>query len=97
MLSCLQASPEGIAHYVPLLIRVAAFLLVLLQVGVFLSRATKKAWYLRAEAANGVDAAEKGDTKRLLLEKVPYDLQKRAILHKVSQSMTLGRKHFGTL
>lgn len=34
-------------------------------------------------AAIGVDAAEKGDTRRLLLEKVPYDLQKRAILHKV--------------
>lgn len=42
-------------------------------------------WHHHVPAAStGVDAAEKGDTRRLLLEKVPYDLQKRAILHKVS-------------
>lgn len=42
-----------------------------------------KFWHHVPAAAIGVDAAERGDTKRLLLEKVPYDLQKRAILHKV--------------
>lgn len=42
-----------------------------------------KIWHHVPAAAIGVDAAERGDTRRLLLEKVPYDLQKRAILHKV--------------
>lgn len=47
-------------------------------------------WHHHVPAAStGVDAAEKGDTRRLLLEKVPYDLQKRAILHKVSSVLSL--------
>lgn len=40
-------------------------------------------WHHGPAVAMGVDAAEKGDNRRLLLGKVPYELQKRAILHKV--------------
>lgn len=84
MLSYLQASPNGAAHYLQLLIGTTTVFFVFFKVGLLVFTATKKKWRVSAETATGVDAAEKGDTKRLLLEKVPYDLQKRAILHKVS-------------
>jgi hypothetical protein len=35
-------------------------------------------------AAAGLDAAEKGDTKRSLSTRIPYDLEKRAIMHRVT-------------
>lgn len=50
------------------------------------SKTTCNLWHFRPASATGVDAAEKGDTKRLRLEKVPYDLQKRAIMHKASRT-----------
>lgn len=84
MLSYLQASPDGAAYYLRILIGTTTVFFVFLKVSLLVCTAAKKKWHVGAEAATGVDAAEKGDTKRLLLEKVPYDLQKRAILHKVS-------------
>lgn len=84
MLSYLQASPNGAVHYLQLLIVTTTVFFVFLKIGLLVCKATKNKWHVSAEEATGVDAAEKGDTKRLLLGKVPYDLQKRAILHKVS-------------
>lgn len=78
------------------LVRLVALSIGLISVLVFLftaagSHLPRKGtiWHHEPATATGVDAAEKGDTKRLLLEKVSYDLQKRAILHKVRQYLFL--------
>ncbi|KAJ4386448.1 hypothetical protein N0V93_009344 [Gnomoniopsis smithogilvyi] len=82
MLSYLETSPEGTARYSRLFIGVIIVGLIVSRAVVWLFPATSKAYHLSSRTATGVDAAEKGDTRRLLLEKVPYDVQKRAILHK---------------
>lgn len=79
-------SPVGALRDLQLLFGGTILVLVFFKAILPLFWGKSKAWHLNPGTATGVDAAEKGDTTRLLLEKVPYDLQKRAILHKVSSS-----------
>lgn len=84
MLSYLETPPNGILRILQLFFGATTIVLLSCKAFFLLLSAKKKNWRLSPGTATGVDAAEKGDTRRLLLEKVPYDLQKRAILHKAS-------------
>lgn len=74
--------PETVRHALLLVGAVLLGVVLMKMLSLVLSSKTR-AWHFSPAAATGVDAAEKGDTRQLLLGKVPYDLQKRAIMHKV--------------
>lgn len=84
MLGYLEMNFTGSSRDLGFFFGVTASVLIFFKALSWLYSATKKACHRNYRTATGVDAAEKGDTRRLLLEKIPYDLQKRAILHKAS-------------